>query len=263
MSEQRFRYDGKRVIVTGCASGMGAATAQFVGDLGAKVTGLDINDASASVAEFVHVDMSDRASIDRAVAAIDGPVDALFNCAGVSGSGPALRVATINFIGLRHLTESIVDQMPEGGAIASVSSMAGVGYDKNLSPLLDFLQSPSFESAYEWCEAHPEQFTAGGYGFAKQAIIVYTALRAVPFAAKGIRINSLSPGVTETPMLVESRKVADVDGFPKPLGRVSRPDEQAAVLAFLNSDAASYITGQNIWADGGYLAGMLTGTITR
>jgi len=258
-----YRYDGKRVVVTGCASGMGEATAVRLAERGAEVVGLDIKDPSVPLKEFVDVDMSDPASIDRALARIDGPVDALFNCAGVSGSGPALLVMSINFLGLRHLTDALSERMTSGGAIASISSMAGLGYDQKVPKILEFLATPTFEAGYAWCEAHPEEFTNGGYFFSKQAMIVYSALRSGPLAARGIRINTIAPGVTETPMLVESRKVADIDGFPKPLGRTARPDEQAAVLAFLNCDAASYLTGQNIWVDGGYLAGVLTGAIER
>jgi len=261
--EDPFSYQGKRVAVTGCASGIGEATTELLVRAGAEVVGLDIRQPDASVTEFLEVDLSDPDAIDRATSRLEGPVDALFNCAGISGSSPALQVVKVDFLGMRHLTDSLVERMQPGSAIAGIASMAGVGYEEKLPTLLDFLDTPTFAAGAEWCTAHPEQFEQGGYAFSKQAMIVYTALRAVPLAARGIRINCIAPGVTETPMLVESRKVADVDGFPKPLGRTARPDEQAAVLVFLNSAAASYLTGQNIWVDGGYQAGRLVGTISR
>ena len=80
---------------------------------------------------------------------------------------------------------------------------------------------------------------------------------AVRLGPRGIRMNCSAPGVTETPILEQLRSAYGqdyLDSFEVPLGRVSTPDEQAAVLAFLGSPAAGYITGQVIWADGGILA---------
>jgi NAD(P)-dependent dehydrogenase (short-subunit alcohol dehydrogenase family) len=88
----------------------------------------------------------------------------------------------------------------------------------------------------------------------KEAIILYTMRNAVPCGARGIRINCTGPGVTDTPILDELRAAYGreyLDDIPKPLGRVADPSEQAAVLVFLNSQAASYISGQVIWVDGG------------
>src|ERR1700683_2162653 len=93
-----FGYTDRRVIVTGCSSGIGRATAELVNDLGAEVIGLDVKPLPG--AEY--------ASIDAAIEKVDGPVDGLFNCAGLSGRFPALDVVKVNFLGLRHLTEALV-----------------------------------------------------------------------------------------------------------------------------------------------------------
>ena len=99
MSAELWRYDGRRVVVTGCASGIGAHLSAQLADLGAHVTGLDLRRPDRPPAAFVEVDFADAASIDAAVAAIDGPVHALFNVAGVSSgignpAGPPSRMAT-------------------------------------------------------------------------------------------------------------------------------------------------------------------------
>ena len=117
-----WRYDGRRVAVTGCASGIGEHVARQLAELGAEVVGLDVRRPSVQLKEFHEIDLADRASIDRAASAIGGQIDSLFNIAGVSsGIGNPLLVSTINFLGTRHLTETLVSTMPRGSAIACVS----------------------------------------------------------------------------------------------------------------------------------------------
>src|SRR3981081_4087461 len=132
--DELWRYDGRRVVVTGCASGIGADVARQLAELGAevlgpRVTGLYIRPPAVKVSEFISLDLSDSASIDGAAASIGGGVDALFNIAGVSsGIGDPLRVVPINFLGTRRFTEALVPSMPPGSAIANVSSLAASAY---------------------------------------------------------------------------------------------------------------------------------------
>lgn len=261
-----WRYDGRRVVVTGCSSGMGQETAIQLADLGAHVVGLDLRPPATDVKEFHATDLSDPASIDAAVAAIGEPVHALFNVAGISsGAAPPLKVMEVNFLGLRHLTEALLPRMEAGAAIASVASLAAMGYASNIPVVKEFLGTEGFAAGRAWCEANPDQLVGGGYGFSKQAIIVYTMMKGVELGALGIRANCIGPTVTDTPFLADTVKTYGqdfIDNFPKPLGRVARPDEQARALIFLNSDAASYVTGQLLWTDGGYMAGVTTGLIS-
>lgn len=256
----QFDYTGRRVVVTGCASGIGAALVGPLTELGAKVIGLDVRepDAGAGPEVFHRVDLSDPASIDGAVAAIDGPVHNLFNVAGVSsGIRDPLRVTTINFLGTRHLTEALIPMMPSGSAIASVSSLAASQYREDSEVTLGLLETTSMADGVTWCESNPEALADGGYRLSKEAIILYGMANVSVLGAKGIRINCTGPGVTDTPILDQLRGAYGqdfLDAFRTPLGRVAGPAEQAGVLIFLNSDAASYITGQVIWVDGGTVA---------
>lgn len=124
-------YAGKRVIVTGCFSGMGEATAKLLLDLGAEVHGMDYKPCALPLTSFHTVDLRDPASIEAGVRAIakvgGGKVDALFNCAGLPNAFPAMDVMKVNFLGLRHLTEAVLPLMGEGGAIASIASTGGLG----------------------------------------------------------------------------------------------------------------------------------------
>ncbi len=251
--DELWRYDGRRAVVTGCASGIGEHVVRQLRELGAQVVGLDKHRPAFEIDDFHEVDLADPGSIDRAVAAIDH-VDVLFNVAGVSsGIGNPQLVVTINFLGLRHLTDGLIPTMPEGSSIVSVSSLAAAAYLEHQRDVAPLLRTATMQEGVDWCARHPNALGTG-YQLSKEAIIFYTMQSATPLGARGIRINCTGPGVTETPILDQLRAAYGqgfLDDIPKPLGRVAGPDEQAAVLIFLNSRAASYISGQVVWVDGG------------
>ncbi|OBK79702.1 coniferyl-alcohol dehydrogenase [Mycobacterium sp. 1274761.0] len=261
-------YDGKRVVVTGCASGIGERVTRQLTELGAEVVGLDLHRPALQLKDFHELDLSDWASIDGAVAAIGGQVDALFNVAGVSsGIGDPLRVVTINFLGTRHFTESLIPVMPAGSAIANVSSLAASAYRENATVTAELVDTATMAEGIEWCQRNPQPVAdGGGYRLAKEALILYGMAKVVVLGAKGIRINCTAPGVTDTPILDQLRGAYGqefLDSFTTPLGRAAEADEQASVLVFLNSAAARYITGQVIWVDGGSVAEREFGDISN
>jgi NAD(P)-dependent dehydrogenase (short-subunit alcohol dehydrogenase family) len=259
-----LRYEGKRVIVTGAASGMGAATAQVLVDLGAEVHAIDIKKPEvAGLASFTECDLREPAQIEDAVGKIGRVVNALFNCAGLPNTFPPLDVMLVNFCGLRHLTEAAIPNMLEGSAIACIASTAGIGWMQNLELLFGLLATPDFDAARTWCEAHPKDL-ANAYGLSKEAINAYTAFRSFALAEQGIRINCVNPGPTDTPMMPEFEKAVGkryMDEFPVPLGRHAVAEEQAWPMVFLNSPRASYVTGHQLDVDGGFKGGLFTGQI--
>lgn len=254
-----FRYDAKRVLVVGGASGMGAATAELLQDAGAQVVVMDYAEVTLPGVKALHVDLADAGSIDAAVDECGGPVHALFACAGVADGTPGIE--KINFIGHRHLINRLLDgdMLPRGSAIGFISSAAGLGWEANLPLLKEYLDTPDFDSAAAWIAEHGK----ADYMWSKQAICAYVARQAFPFLKRGIRINATCPGPTDTPLAQANKELwlgfgtdyrAEVGIEP------STPLEQAYPLVFLCSDAATAATGIIMVTDAGYMSSGVTGS---
>ena len=257
-------YKGKRVIVSGCFSGMGEATAKLLLELGAEVHGLDFRDSSLPLASFTNVDLRDPASIEAAVAGIGGKVDALFNCAGLPQSFPPLDVMKVNFIGLRHLTEQVLPLMGPGGAIASIASTGGLGWSRRIPTNMEFVTTKGYDAAVAWCEAHLEDVVKEGYSFSKENVIVWTQYMGAHLIKKGIRINCTLPLPTQTPMMATFEAASGKDvvaAAAEPMGRYSTPAEQAGGIVLLNSDLAGIVNGVVFPVDGGFMGGVATGQV--
>lgn len=257
-------YKGKRVIITGCFSGMGEAAAKLLLDVGAEVHGFDYKDSALPLASFTKVDLRDPASIEAGVKGVGGTVHALFNCAGLPGTTfPALDVMKVNFIGLRHLTEQVLPLMTEGGAIANIASTGGLGWSRRIPTNMEFVTTKGFQAALDWCEANMETVREG-YAFSKENVIVWTQFMGAQLIKKGIRINCTLPSPTQTPMMADFEAAAGKDvigAAAEPMGRYSTPYEQAAPLVFLNSALATIVNGVVLPVDGGFMGGVTTGQI--
>jgi NAD(P)-dependent dehydrogenase (short-subunit alcohol dehydrogenase family) len=254
-----FGYQGKRAVVVGGASGMGAATVDVLLDAGAEVTMLDRAEVTKPGVSFIQLDLSDRASIEAAAKAVEGPVDALFSCAGVAQGTPGIE--KINFLGHRLFIELLLeaDKLRRGSAIGMISSAAGFGWEQNLEKANAWLDVADFEDAYVWALEHGTT----DYLWSKIAINAYVAREAIELLKKGIRINAILPGPTDTPLAqanadtwltfgADYREVVGIEP--------STPLEQAYPLVFLCSDAAASITGGVLVSDAGYFAAGMAGS---
>jgi NAD(P)-dependent dehydrogenase (short-subunit alcohol dehydrogenase family) len=257
-------YAGKQVIVTGAASGMGAATAALLVKVGAQVTAFDVKPTELEGVTSRLIDLRDASSIDAAAAAIDHPVDAVFSVAGLPGAPFSdVDTVTVNYIGARRLIEALVPKMTRGAGAACVASNAGLGWQQELETLIPFVAIDDFDHAKKWVEENPKKVVQG-YLFSKKAINAWVAWRAGALMKLGVRLNCTNPGPTETAMMpfFEDQNGKDlIDAFVGPSGRRSTAEEQAWPLLFLNSPHSSYVAGEAIHVDGGFLGAMTTGQL--
>ena len=182
----------------------------------------------------------------------------MFSCAGVADGTPGIE--RINFIGHRYLIDRLLERelLGAGSAIGMISSAAGLGWEANLELLTELLDTEDWDAAVAWVEQHQK----ADYMSMKQAMCAYVAREAHPMLKRGIRINAICPGPTDTPLAQANAEMwlgfgadyrADVGV------EASTPMEQAFPLVYLCSDAGAAINGQTIISDAGYLASGVTG----
>ena len=252
-----YRYDGKRALVVGGATGMGAAVAELAVDAGAEVVVMDRAAITLEGVKKIQLDLSDKASIDAAVDECGGPVHALFMCAGVADGTPGIE--RINFIGHRRMIDRMVAgaMLPRGSAIGMISSAAGLGWQANLEVLHQYLAITDFDEAAAWAQANNK----ADYMWSKLAINAYVAKEAFGFLQQGIRINAILPGPTNTPLAQANAEMWLGFGsdYREAAGiEASTPLEQAYPLLFLCSDAASGVNGVTVVTDAGYVSSGIT-----
>ncbi|MCY0934405.1 glucose 1-dehydrogenase [Streptomyces sp. H34-S4] len=247
---------GKVVVVTGGARGLGAAAAQAVVDGGGKVLITDVLETEGAetaaglgdAARFLRHDVTSESDWEAALAfalAEFGRIDGLVNNAGIA-TGQFLehesvehfrKVVEINLVGVFIGIKAAIPLMREngGGSIVNISSAAG------LTGLA----------------------MTAGYGASKWGVRGLSKIGAVELAESRIRVNSVHPGMTLTPMTAPVGIQAGEGNYPgAPLGRVGLPEEIAAAVAFLLSDAAGYMTGAELAVDGGWTAGLTVKYLT-
>jgi NAD(P)-dependent dehydrogenase (short-subunit alcohol dehydrogenase family) len=264
-----FSYEGRRVVVTGAASGVGAALLDVLAELGAAhVTVLDLNAPSGPHGTFLPTDLSDEGAVREAIARIRDDVHALFNNAGVADTQPPHTVLSVNYLALRTLSEGLLDRMPQGAAIVNTASLAGDLWRKRVqavNELLDIDLSGGWAESLQWLDDKLPGLDQSPYNFSKEIVEVYTMRSSRPTMRRGVRTNTVCPGPIDTPLLPDFRKTTSdkiVDWNIREMsGRAVSPREVASALAFFGSSAAGYVNGINLDVDGGFSAALATGQV--
>lgn len=250
-----FKLEGKKIVITGAASGIGADLAKMLKQQKAYVIGLDKSDASMNVDEYIPLDLTQKDSIDQAIAKLPDSIDALCNVAGVPPTAPINVVMLVNFVGLRYLTETINDKLSDNASIVNVASLAGIGWTNAVDSINNIMKEATFDNILSLCEKWNID-DSRSYFFSKECLIGWTVLNRWTWRERGIRMNCISPGPVDTPILGDfvktlgDRAKEDMEV----MDRVGTPQDITPIAAFLCSDMSSWIRGANIPVDGGMSA---------
>ncbi|WP_037080011.1 coniferyl-alcohol dehydrogenase [Rhizobium sp. CCGE 510] len=246
---------GKTILVTGVASGIGARTAELAGQMGAEVIGIDVREPVVGSGAFIKGDLSTPSGIAEIVARLPARLDALANVAGLSGNTGIVATLAVNFYGLRALSEAVAPRLREGSAIVSVASIAGYGWRANLERAKTLTGIEGFPDVAAVVADHGLK-NEEGYPLSKELLLLWTmrAAHQPLFKNRGIRVNAVSPGPVETPILKQFRAVlgdARVDSDITRVGRAGTAADIAPAVLFLCSDGGRWINGANLATDGG------------
>jgi NAD(P)-dependent dehydrogenase (short-subunit alcohol dehydrogenase family) len=246
---------GKTIVITGVSSGIGRRTAELAGQMGAEVIGIDRVKPDHGFGQFLAGDLGTPEGVEALAAALPTRLDALCNVAGVSGTMGAATTLAVNFFGLRALSEALAPKLRDGGSVVNVASIAGYGWRANLDRARGVARTQGFpDPATIMTEfGIPDE---AGYPISKEILLVWTMQAAHDplFKARGIRVNAVSPGPVETPILTQFRSVLGDEKVNSDISRVGRAGtaaDIAPIVLFLCSDAARWVNGANIATDGG------------
>jgi NAD(P)-dependent dehydrogenase (short-subunit alcohol dehydrogenase family) len=261
-----FSYAGKRVVVTGAATGVGAALLELLAEIGApQVTVVDIKPPSGPHTRFVEANLSDEAAVTDVIAALDGPVDVLFNNAGVAATQPPRVVLAVNYLALRRLSEGLLERIPSGGAIVNTASIAGVRWPEHVTEINQLLDLGDWDASLDWVDENLEAMGGDSYSFSKEVVRVWGMRHSRVTGARGVRTNSVCPAPIDTPLLNDFKATMGEAIIQwtaeQATGALMTPREVAMPLAFLGSEAAAYVNGHDLIADGGFNAAMTTGQV--
>ncbi|MEZ0365091.1 coniferyl-alcohol dehydrogenase [Mycobacterium sp. pUA109] len=251
----------RRIVVVGAGSGIGAATAAYFHDRGDFVLAVDLRPADTPASQWLQCDLRDPASIAALLAQVGSGWDLLAHVAGVPGTAPAADVLTVNYLGMRLMAEGMLPLLRQGGSIVAVASVAAVGWEQRADVLAGLLDATDTASVARWQARQDPDYPV--YSTSKQALILYAKRLAGPAWTKyGVRINTVSPGPIETPILPDFEQTMGkqiLEMVRSTVGRHGTVDDVVPLIAFLGSPAARWITGQDIHVDGGYITALTAG----
>ncbi|MGF6093890.1 coniferyl-alcohol dehydrogenase [Pseudomonas sp. 18175] len=243
--------NNKTLVITGVSSGIGEETARIAREQGAQVIGVDINPPKVEVDQFIQADLSSQESIDALLAQLPRGIDGLANIAGLPPTQNAERVIKVNLVGLKYLTLNLLPKLADNASIVNLASLAGAGWPDAVASI-KAVESLSFADTAAFCEQH-EIIGPRSYFFSKEALIAWTLQNRWTWRERGIRVNAVSPGLVDTPILKDFIETlgARAEEDMKTMDRPGRATDIAPVVAFLLSDGSRWMRGTNLAVDGG------------
>jgi NAD(P)-dependent dehydrogenase (short-subunit alcohol dehydrogenase family) len=246
---------GKTIIVTGVSSGIGQETARQIKAAGARVIGLDRNTPSIDLDVFHQVDFTDDAALEAVINVLKSEnADGLANIAGVPPTAPKEVVLAVNLVALKKLTLGVVDSLKDGASIVNLASLAGLDWEGEVTKI-KASDSLTFEDISAFCTAQ-DITDSNSYFFTKQALVAWTLENRWTWRARGIRMNAVSPGPVDTPILGDFIETlgARAEEDMRIMDRPGTPADIAPLVTFLMSDGSVWLRGVNIACDGGMRA---------
>lgn len=250
---------GKRIVVTGSSSGIGWETAKLLTEQGAEVLGVDINKNFDHVEEFYRVDLSDPRAIDALIDLLPDGIDGLVNNAGLPPTRPAEQLLAINLLTIKRLTLAITDKLNDNASVVNIASLAGFGWPQAI-PAIRASEKLTFDTIPSFMAEHNITNQGGrSYFFTKEALIAWTMQNRWTWRDRGIRMNVISPGPVNTPIIGDFLETlgARAEEDARVMDRPGEATDIAPVIAFMLSDMSSWIRGTNIPADGGMSSNIL------
>ncbi|WP_460358804.1 3-alpha-hydroxysteroid 3-dehydrogenase [Mycobacterium sp. ZZG] len=257
-----MQVEKRKIVVVGAGSGIGAAVAAHFHDNGDDVLAVDLRPNETPAAAHAQCDLRDPQSIAGLLADLDSDWDVLAHVAGVPGTAPADDVLTVNYLGMRKMVEGMLPRMRRGGSVVAVASIAGIGWEQRLDELSELLAATDAEGVAAWQSRQDPSYPV--YTTSKQAVILYAKrLAGTALARYGVRVNTVSPGPVQTPILADFEQTMGkeiLDILRDTYGRHGTVEDIVPVIAFLASDAAKWINGQDVHVDSGFVTSMTAGT---
>ena len=238
-----------RVLVTGAAHGIGAASAELLAQAGAQIVAIDL-DAPRHADEWHKLDLSDPAAIDTLP--LQGRFDALVNAAGEPPRpGNEARILAVNHHGLVHLSRRALPFLAKGGAIVSLASKAGANWRENIAQVRR-MQSTPVAGLPAFAQAEGLD-PVRAYDLSKEGVIYWTKANTARLRDLGLRANTVSPAAIETRILPDfARAFGERAARGVALsGRAGTAQEVAHVVAFLADPRSTWLRGANLPVDGG------------
>ena len=243
---------GQTIVVTGASSGIGAGVARLLRARGDTVIGVDRRAPEPGICDrFIPCDLGEPASINDLIDHLPSGLHGLCNIAGLPPTAAPVDVIRVNALGVRTLTLGLVPKLLDGAAIVNLTSFAGHAW-RDHTALIDEFHGLDFADVGRFCGRHAIG-TPNSYFFSKQYLIAWTLLNRWTWRSRGIRMNCVSPGPVETPILKDFVATLGerVEQDMAVMDRPARVADLTPIVAFLLEDGSAWLRGTNIEADGG------------